>query len=89
VTQTPKAVAKAKATVAKAKATAKKTTRPLVIYVVPVITSPSVESGVGGADNCASYHGCTDEEYCIVWGLRCELVPPPVGSLRLREPPAL
>jgi hypothetical protein len=90
--QTPKAAAKAKPTVraaAKTTSATKRTTRPLLMYVVPAITNPSVESGVGGADNCASYLGCTAEEYCIVWGLRCELVPPPVGSLRLREPPAL
>jgi len=33
--------------------------------------------------------GCTDEEYCIIWGLRCELVPPPVGwhDVRGRETP--
>jgi hypothetical protein len=66
------------------KAVTKGVTRRILIYV-RVFGAPIPESGVGGGDNCASYAGCTDEEYCIVWGLRCDLVPAPVGTLESRE----
>ena len=82
VTTAKKAAQKSKAAV-KAKAAAT-TARPLLIFV-PSSGAPIVDSGVGGAENCASYTGCSDEEYCIIWFLRCELVPPPVGSLDSRR----
>jgi hypothetical protein len=60
--------------------------RPLLLFGrAPVATA--VETGIGGADNCAAYTGCSNEEYCIIWGLRCELVPPPVGTRPMREAP--
>jgi hypothetical protein len=74
--QKPKAAVKSKA--------ARTTSRPLLIFV-PSSGAATVESGIGGAENCASYTGCTDEEYCIIWFVRCELVAPPVGWLDPRR----
>jgi hypothetical protein len=40
---------------------------------MPFFSAPRSESGPGYLENCASYTGCTDEEYCQTWGLRCDL----------------
>jgi hypothetical protein len=78
--QKPKLVARPKTKTTRAAA------RPLLIVVRPSVAA-TVETGIGGADNCAAYTGCSDEEFCVIWGLRCELVPPPVGTRALREAP--
>ena len=81
VTAVTKAAQKPKAAV---KVKAASTSRPSLIFV-PSYVGPTVESGIGGAENCAAYTGCTDEEYCIVWFLRCELVPAPAVTLDSRR----
>ena len=81
----PKVAGHKSSAVASRTAVAKQASRRILIYVPASGGSPAVESGIGDAANCASYNGCTDEEYCIVWFLRCELVPPPVGTLRGAE----
>src|SRR5262245_20791911 len=65
------------------KAAAKRASNRILIYI-PAAGVPTTDYGLGDVANCASYTGCTDEEYCIIWFLRCELVPPPVGSLQLQ-----
>jgi hypothetical protein len=48
--------------------------------ILPFVQLPASESGLGYVENCASYLGCTDEEYCEVWGDRCDVVDAPVGT---------
>jgi hypothetical protein len=66
-------------------AVTKRASRTILIYTPASTVTTAVDQGVGDVNNCASYTGCTDDEYCIIWFLRCELVPPPVGSLQLHE----
>src|SRR5262245_7355606 len=76
----------ARASTATPKTTVKpKTTkpRPDVLsgqVILPFVALPTSVSGPGNLENCASYLGCTDDEYCQTWGERCDLVDAPVGT---------
>ena len=79
----PKVAAQKPKAAATPRAVTKQASRRILIYIPASGGDPVVDSGIGDAANCASYNGCTDAEYCIIWFLRCELVPPPVGTLQL------
>jgi hypothetical protein len=57
-----------------------------VLVILPFIATSS-DSSLGGVENCAAYTGCTEEEYCVIWGVKCDLVPQPVGTRRSQEYP--
>jgi hypothetical protein len=53
--------------------------------ILPFVKLAVSESGPGYVENCASYLGCTDEEYCQTWGMRCDLLDAPVGARAARS----
>ncbi len=51
-----------------------------IFTILPFTWAPKSEAGLGYVENCASYTGCTEEEYCQTWGLKCDLVQTPVKA---------
>jgi hypothetical protein len=59
------------------------------LVILPYVGAPSIVTlypNLSGVENCASYTGCTADEFCIVWGVGCErLAMPPMPPAAVEE----